>query len=265
MIFSPDVPFPDPFPKGGILLVDKPLGWSSFDVVKKIRYHLSKKLGVKRIKIGHAGTLDPLATGLLILCVGDFTKKIETFQAMSKSYTGTIVFGATTASLDLEQPIEATYPVEHLTDALLQQVRQQFIGPVEQVPPIYSAIKIDGKRVYKNARTGQEVQIEPRTIHIESLTLGPLRPVSAQPEAMRIVSERGATIRQHPDYENGLMADFEVVCSKGTYIRTLAADLGLAVESGAYLSLLRRTATGGHQVDHAGSVETWVKWIISGV
>ena len=144
---SPGVPFPTEFPKGAVLLVDKPLGWTSFDVVNKIRYLLSRKLGVKRIKIGHAGTLDPLASGLLILCTGDYTKKIESLQVLEKEYTGTITFGATTPSYDLEKSIDTTYPTAQLNDALLQELLGQFTGDIEQLPPMFSAVKVDGKKI----------------------------------------------------------------------------------------------------------------------
>ena len=243
-------------------MVDKPFGWTSFDVVNKIRYALSRRLGVKKPKIGHAGTLDPLATGLLILCVGEYTKKIEEFQAMPKEYTGVITFGATTPSFDLEKDMDATYPTAHLTNELMQHVKQQFTGVIRQIPPVFSAVKVDGRRLYKNARTGEEVELPERPVHIESFEISALRsvppPVHRLPSA---VSNKGAAIMLHPDYREGLQIDFRVVCSKGTYIRSLAHDLGQAAGSGAYLSSLRRTGTGGFSVEDAWEVEALVEWI----
>jgi tRNA pseudouridine55 synthase len=258
----PGQPFPDPYPEGAILLIDKPLGWSSFDVVNKVCYHLSRRVGVKRIKIGHAGTLDPLATGLLILCTGKYTKNIEVLQAEAKTYTGTFVFGATTDSYDLEKPPSAFFPTEHLTDQVVSAVVPRFLGDVEQIPPVYSAIKIDGKRVYKHARTGQEVDMPARTIKIYDFEVGPLSPIQLDPTRTepRNLAGKGTPIWQHPDYAQGLQCDFRVQCSKGTYIRTLAADMGEAVGSGAYLSALRRTASGGFSVDHAWQVEALIEW-----
>lgn len=261
-ILSKNQPFPDPFPKGALLLVDKPLGWTSFDVVNKIRYALSRRLGVKKLKIGHAGTLDPLATGLLILCVGEYTKKIEEFQAMPKEYTGVITFGATTASSDLEKPVNATFSTAHLTDTLLDETRQQFVGAIRQIPPVFSAVKVDGRRLYKNARTGEEVELPERPVHIESIEISPLRPVpSTVHRSPSTISKKGAPIHLYPDYMEGMQVDFRVVCSKGTYIRSLAHDLGQAAGSGAYLSSLRRTGTGGFSVEEAWEVEELVDWI----
>jgi tRNA pseudouridine55 synthase len=259
VILSKNQPLPAPFPKGAILLADKPLGWTSFDAVNKIRYALSRRLGLKKLKIGHAGTLDPLATGLLILCVGDYTKKIEEFQAMPKTYTGTITFGATTPSFDLEKAPDATFPTAHLTDELLQNaVRQQFTGDILQVPPVFSAVKVEGRRLYKNARTGEEVELPERPVRIESFEISPLRPVPSP------LSPHPALLKKimlHPDYAEGLQVDFQIVCSKGTYIRSLAHDLGQAVGSGAYLSRLRRTRTGELSVEDAWEMEALVAWI----
>lgn len=258
-ILSKNQPFPEPFPKGAILLADKPLGWTSFDVVNKIRYALSRRLGIKKLKIGHAGTLDPLATGLLILCIGDYTKKIEEFQALPKTYTGTITFGATTPSFDLEKAVNATFPTAHLTDELLQNVvKQQFTGEILQVPPVFSAVKVEGRRLYKNARTGEEVELPERPVRIESFEISALRPVSSPLASHPSFLKK---IMLHPDYAEGLQIDFQVVCSKGTYIRSLAHDLGQAVGSGAYLSSLRRTGTGGFSVENAWEMEALVAWI----
>jgi tRNA pseudouridine55 synthase len=261
-LLNPGVPFPDEYPAGAVLLVDKPLGWTSFDVVLKIRHHLSRRLGIKRIKIGHAGTLDPLATGLLVLCTGTYTRRIDEFQVAEKIYTGTITLGATTDSYDLEKPPLTTFPTAHLSDALLGAAAKQFVGHIEQVPPVFSAIKIDGKRVYKHARTGEEVDMPARPVHIRSLELSPLRPLDPtqlRTEA-RNVAAKGSPIWQHPDYAEGLQTDFRVVCGKGTYIRSLAFDLGEAVESGAYLSALRRTHTGGFGVADAWQISDLVAW-----
>ncbi len=255
-VISPGQTFPDPFPKGAMLLIDKPLAWTSFGVVNKVRYLLARKTGNKKIKVGHAGTLDPLATGLLILCVGDYTKRIEEFQSMPKTYTGTITFGATTPSFDLEKSPDTHYPTEHLTKNLLETARQQFLGDILQVPPIFSAVKVDGKRLYKNARTGQEVEMPHRPVQVASFDLlGDLRPVSPSLEGVIVASKKGSDIMLHPDYPAGLQIDFQVVCSKGTYIRSLANDLGQAVESGAYLSRLKRTAIGDFNVEKAWSIE----------
>ncbi len=261
-LLSPGDVFPSEYPKGAVLLVDKPLAWTSFDVVNKVRYLLSRRLGIKRIKIGHAGTLDPLATGLLVLCTDEYTKRIESLQALEKEYTGTITFGATTASYDLEKPAEGSFPIAHLNDALIQQiVQQQFTGEIQQIPPVFSAIKIDGKRVYKNARTGQITEIEPRPVRIDVFETGPLRPVPAATAAAQIISKKGAPIHLHPDYAEGVQCDFRVVCGKGTYIRSLAHDLGQALDTGAYLSSLRRTATGGFRVESAWTIDSLTAWL----
>lgn len=212
------------YKEGAMLLVDKPLGWTSFDVVNKIRYALTKRLGTKKLKVGHAGTLDPLATGLLLICIGKFTKKLNDFQDFDKSYTGTFFIGATTPSHDKETPIEAYYPTTHITPSLLEVAQQQFLGTIQQMPPIFSAIKVDGVPVYKKARAGKEVLLEKRTVTIYRFLL---------------------QSTQLPEIE------FEVACSKGTYIRSLAYDFGVALGSGAFLSGLRRTQIGDYHVNHA--------------
>lgn len=262
IFFSPGQPFPDPFPKGAMLLIDKPLAWTSFGVVNKVRYLLARKTGNKKLKVGHAGTLDPLATGLLILCVGDYTKRIEEFQAMPKAYSGTITLGATTPSFDLEKAPDTFYPVDHLNKTLLEAATRQFIGDILQIPPIFSAVKVDGRRLYKNARTGQEVEMPHRPVHIDSFELvGDLRPVTDALETSMVASKKGSPIMLHPNYAAGKQIDFEVICSKGTYIRSLANDLGQAVGSGAYLSSLRRTGTGGFEVKNAWTLEAFEEWI----
>ena len=267
-ILQKNTPFPDPFPKGALVLIDKPYSWTSFSVVNKVRYLLAQRLGIKpkKLKVGHAGTLDPLATGLLILCIGDYTKQIEGLQALSKTYTGVITFGATTPSFDLEKGVDATFPTEHLTDDVVQAALPQFIGDIMQVPPVFSAVKVDGKRLYKNARTGETVEMPFRPVRVDSFTVGPLRRVAetaAQPP--KVISQKGAAIMLHPDYPDGLQLDFQVVCGKGTYIRSLANDLGQAVGSGAYLSSLRRTETGGFSVGDAWEMAAFEEWVKSEV
>ena len=211
---------------GEVLLIDKAEDWTSFDVVNYLRSGLSRYLGIKRLKVGHAGTLDPMATGLLIVCTGKFTKRINELQDMDKTYTGTIFFGATTPSFDRESEPDAFYPLEHITDDMIHGICAKFTGELDQVPPLYSAIHIDGQRAYKLARKGggNEITLPPRRITIHELSFTRI----ALPEA-----------------------DFVVRCSKGTYIRSLARDIGTALDSGAYLSALRRTAIGTFSVDNA--------------
>ena len=220
------------FKNGQILLIDKPLNWTSFQVVNKLRWHIRKTFGIKKIKVGHAGTLDPLATGLLVICTGKMTKRIDTFQAQVKEYTGTITLGSTTPSFDLETNIDQTYPTEHITEKLIQETTKQFIGDIEQYPPVFSAIKKDGKRLYEFARAGEAVEIKPRTIHISEFE-----------------------IKRFQNNE----VDFRVVCSKGTYIRSLANDFGKALQSGGHLSTLRRTKIGDFHVDNALSIENFIE------
>lgn len=213
------------FQEGQILLIDKPLTWSSFQAVNKIKYALLKNLDLpKKFKIGHAGTLDPLASGLLIICTGKFTKKISELQGQIKEYTGTITLGATTPSYDLETEVNETFPTEHITDELILETTKQFIGIIDQFPPIFSAIKKDGKRLYEHARAGEEVEIQSRKVEIMEF------------EITRI---------------NLPEVDFRVVCSKGTYIRSLAFDFGKALNSGGHLTALRRTKIGDFSVDNA--------------
>lgn len=210
---------------GKILLIDKPLTWSSFQAVNKIKYTLKRKYNLpKSFKIGHAGTLDPLATGLLIICTGKFTKKIQELQGMIKEYTGTFYIGATTPSYDLETEVDKTFSTEHITDELIKETTQKFLGKIDQKPPVFSAIKKKGKRLYEHARAGEEVEIQSRKISIYEFEITRI----ALPEI-----------------------DFRVVCSKGTYIRSLAYDFGKALNSGAYLSSLRRTKIGEFSVENA--------------
>ena len=215
--------------EGKVLLVDKPLTWSSFQAVNKLKYTLMRKYDLpKKFKIGHAGTLDPLATGLLIICTGKFTKRITEIQAQAKEYTGTITVGATTPSYDLETEINATFPTDHITEALILENTKQFIGEIDQKPPVFSAIKKDGKRLYEHARAGEEIEIEFRktTIHEFEITRVELPQI-----------------------------DFRVSCSKGTYIRSLAYDFGMALQSGGHLSALRRTKIGDYCVEDGISPE----------
>ena len=214
------------FKEGQVLLFDKPLNWTSFQLVNKVRWLIRKTYKIKKIKVGHAGTLDPLATGLLIICTGKFTKRIEEFMGQEKEYTGTIVLGATTPSYDLETEVNETFPIDHITDASIKDATTQFLGEIDQVPPIFSALKKDGKRLYELAREGKEVEIKSRKIEI---------------------SEFEITRIDLPE------VDFRVVCSKGTYIRSLAHDFGKALGSGAYLSELRRTKIGDFNVNNATS------------
>ena len=220
------------FKNGQILLFDKPLEWTSFQVVNKVRWLIRKNCGIKKIKVGHAGTLDPLATGLLIICTGKFTKKIQELQGQEKEYTGTFTLGATTPSYDLETEIDNTFPTDHLSAEKLQQATEQFKGDIEQFPPVFSALKKDGKRLYEYARKGEEVKINSRMVNISSFEL---------------------TDIELPN------VDFKVSCSKGTYIRSLAHDFGKAVKSGAHLSALRRTKIGDFNVENAFTIDTFIE------
>lgn len=219
--------------EGQIILIDKPLTWSSFQAVNKLKYILKRKYDLpKKFKIGHAGTLDPLATGLLIICTGKFTKKITEIQAQTKEYTGTITVGATTPSYDLETEVNATFPTEHITEALILEATKQFLGEIDQKPPVFSAIKKEGKRLYEHARAGEEVEIAARktTIYEFEITKINLPEIS-----------------------------FRVQCSKGTYIRSLAFDFGIALNSGAHLSDLRRTKIGDYSVANGVTPEDFEK------
>jgi len=219
------------FQSGQVILIDKPLQWTSFQVVNKLRWAIRKAYKIKKIKVGHAGTLDPLATGLLIICTGKMTKQISTFQSQTKTYTGTITLGGTTPSYDLETEIATTLPIEHISSDLIHSTVKQFIGEIDQLPPIFSAIKKDGKRLYEHARSGEAVDIKPRKITIETFKITKI-------EMPKLA--------------------FTVVCSKGTYIRSLAHDFGKALNSGAHLSALRRTKIGNYSVENALSIEDFM-------
>lgn len=212
------------FKSGEILLFDKPLNWTSFQVVNKVRWLIRKSCHIKKIKVGHAGTLDPLATGLLIICTGKFTKRITELQGQVKEYTGTISLGATTPSFDLETEIDQTYPTDHITEELLNKTAEKFLGKIQQTPPVFSALKKDGKRLYEYAREGKEIEVKSREVEI---------------------SEFEINTKDFPKI------GFRVVCSKGTYIRSLAHEFGEALNSGAHLSELRRTAIGDYSVKDA--------------
>lgn len=222
------------FKEGEVLYFDKPLRWTSFAVVNKIRYHISRKLGVKKIKVGHAGTLDPLATGVMIICTGKATKRIEEFQYHTKEYIATLQLGATTPSYDLEKEIDATYPTEHITREMVEEVLQQFKGTIEQIPPAFSACKVDGKRAYDLARKGDEVELKPKTLVIDEIEL-----LECNLPEIKI----------------------RVVCSKGTYIRALARDIGEALQSGAHLTGLIRTRAGEVRLEDCMQVEDFPEWL----
>lgn len=216
------------FLDGEILYIDKPLGWTSFDAVKRVRGVLARRMKVKKLKVGHAGTLDPLATGVMIVCTGRATKRIDELQAGVKEYIATIALGATTPSFDLETEIDATYPTDHITRELVEETLRRFTGRIEQIPPAYSACKIEGVRAYELARQGEEVNLKPKILVIDEIELLEFDPT-------RIV--------------------VRVVCSKGTYIRALARDIGVALGSGGHLTALRRTRVGDVSVDKCLSVE----------
>ena len=221
------------YQEGQILLIDKPLKWSSFQAVNKLKFGLIKELKLpKKFKIGHAGTLDPLASGLLLICTGKFTKRIEELQGQAKEYTGTITVGSTTPSYDLETEINATFPTEHITEALINETLPQFIGEIDQKPPVFSAIKKDGKRLYESARAGIEVEIKTRKVSVSEFEITRI----ALPEI-----------------------DFRIVCSKGTYIRSIAYDFGLALNSGGHLTALRRTKIGDYSVENATEPEAFIE------
>lgn len=219
------------FITGEVLYIDKPLRLTSFDVVGRIRWHLCRKLGVKKLKVGHAGTLDPLATGVMIVCTGKATKRIEEFQYATKEYVADIRLGATTPSFDLEKEIDAYYQVEHITEDLVRETLATFVGTIEQVPPAFSACMVDGVRAYELARKGREVELKPKTLVIDEIEL-------------LSCNLPDITIR--------------VVCSKGTYIRALARDIGVALHSGAHLTALRRTRVGNVRVEDCVSPDVFI-------
>ncbi len=219
------------FKNGQVLLINKPVHWTSFQVVNKLRWKIRRKFDLGKIKVGHAGTLDPLATGLLIICTGSFTKKIDEYQAQIKEYTGEITLGATTPSYDLETEVDETFPIDHITSDLIHKTVQQFVGDIEQIPPMFSAIKMAGVRLYDLARQGKTREIKSRNVTIETFEITNINLPKIQ---------------------------FRVVCSKGTYIRSLAYDFGKALNSGGYLSKLRRTKIGNFNVKDAVEIEDFI-------
>ena len=216
------------FIEGEILYFNKPLRWTSFDLVNKFRYKLSRKLKVKKIKVGHAGTLDPLATGVMIICTGRATKRIEDFQYQTKEYVATLKLGETTPSFDLEKEVDAVYPTEHISRSMVEEVLTSFVGKIQQVPPVFSACKVDGKRAYDLARKGEEVELKAKTLVIDEIEL-----LNCELPVIKI----------------------RVVCSKGTYIRALARDIGVALNSGAHLIALERTRIGDITLDQCMNPE----------
>tara|TARA_B110000037_G_C17123018_1_gene506698 strand:+ start:4356 stop:5069 length:714 start_codon:yes stop_codon:yes gene_type:complete len=232
MVLTKDNENPD-FQAGSIIIVDKPLTWTSFNVVSKIRYIISRKLNIKKIKVGHAGTLDPLATGVLIICTGKATKTIESIQAAEKEYTGTFFIGATTPSYDKEMPIDNKFSIEHIDKDLMEKTRLSFLGETDQHPPIFSALKVDGKRAYKSAREGVKVKLKPRKITITDFEI---------------------------DYNLPELA-FKVACSKGTYIRSIAYDFGKKMNAGSYMSSLIRTRNGDYTIEDAWNLEELIEYI----
>lgn len=222
------------FQAGEIIPIEKPYTWTSFQIVSKVRYHLSRKYGIKRFKVGHAGTLDPLATGVLLLCTGKATKRIEELQSHTKEYVAEITLGATTPSFDMEHPVDATYPYEHITKEMVEKVLEQFTGEIEQRPPLFSACKVEGKRAYDLARKGSDMQLEPKKIRIDSIEL-------LEYDLPRI--------------------KIRVTCGKGTYIRSLARDIGQALQSGGYLSDLIRTRIGEFELKDCITPDAFQEWL----
>ena len=222
------------FQEGEILYFDKPLHWTSFKLVKTLRNSISRALGIKKIKVGHAGTLDPLATGVLLVCTGKATKRIEELQAHTKEYVATLRLGATTPSFDLEKPVDAEYPTEHITREMVEETLNRFVGTIEQVPPVFSACKVNGSRAYDLARKGEEVELKAKTLVIDEMEL-------LRCELPEIV--------------------IRVVCSKGTYIRALARDIGVALQSGAHLTALRRTRIGTVRVEDCLKLDDFAEWL----
>ena len=222
------------FVAGEVIAINKPYTWTSFQIVNKVRYQLSRAHGIKRFKVGHAGTLDPLATGVLLLCTGKATKRIEELQTQTKEYEAEIMLGATTPSFDMEHPVNATYPYEHITREMTEEVLKQFTGNIAQRPPLFSACKVDGKRAYDLARGGSDMELAPKQIRIDEIEL-----LSFELPKIRI----------------------RVVCGKGTYIRSLARDIGEALGSGAYLTALARTRIGEYKLEECINIESFPEWL----
>lgn len=224
------------FTQGEIICIDKPYGMSSFGALARVRYLISRHLGAKRVKTGHAGTLDPLATGVLIICTGRKTKMIEELQAHTKEYTATLKLGATTPSYDCEHTVDFTYPTAHITRRLIEDTLQRFVGEIHQIPPSYSACKVGGKRAYELMRKGHDVELKPKVLRIDEIELTSFNPATMQ-------------------------VGIRVVCGKGTYIRALARDIGTAIGSGAYLTSLRRTRVGSVNVTDCITLDAFPAWL----
>ena len=222
--------------QGEIICIDKPYEITSFGALARVRYLLSRRLGVKRVKIGHAGTLDPLATGVLVLCTGKATKRIAELQTHTKEYVATLQLGATTPSYDMEHPVNETFETAHITSEAIHQALQQFVGEIQQVPPTYSAVKVNGDRAYDLRRKGKDVELAPKTLRIDEIEV------------------------QHFDPSQMLLT-IRVVCGKGTYIRALARDVGRALQSGAYLTALRRTRVGDVRVENCLQLDSFKEWL----
>ena len=222
------------FITGEVIAINKPYTWTSFQIVNKVRYHLSRRFKVKRFKVGHAGTLDPLATGVLLLCTGKATKRIEELQKQTKEYIAEIMLGATTPSYDMEHPVNETFPYEHITKDMVCEILKQFVGDIAQRPPLFSACKVDGKRAYDLARKGSDMQLEPKQIRIDEIEL-----MECDLPKIKI----------------------RVVCGKGTYIRSLARDIGEALQSGAYLTALTRTRIGEYNIEDCINPEAFQEWL----
>ena len=222
------------FIAGEIIPINKPYAWTSFQIVNKVRYHLSRKYGIKRFKVGHAGTLDPLASGVLLLCTGKATKRIEELQTHTKEYVAEITLGATTPSFDMEHPVDATYPYEHITREMVEETLQKFVGDIDQRPPLFSACKVDGKRAYDLARKGSDLELAAKRIRIDAIEL--------------------------LDYDLPRIK-IKVTCGKGTYIRSLARDIGEALQSGGYLSDLVRTRIGEYSLEDCITPESFQEWL----
>lgn len=263
------------FQAGEILYIDKPYRWTSFDVVNKVRWLLCKRLGTKKLKVGHAGTLDPLATGVMIVCTGRATKRIDELQANTKEYVATLRLGATTPSFDLEHPIDAYYPTGHITRELIETTLQQFLGRIEQIPPVYSAVKVDGKRAYDLARKEKDVELKPKFLVIDEIELldyrltpeGSPSVLPVEEESLPRTGMRRKAFLTSPaapddsvDYPS---ITLRIVCSKGTYIRALARDIGQALGSGAHLTALRRTRIGNVHIDECLSMLDFPQWLES--
>ena len=255
--------------KPGIVIpIDKPLQWTSFQVVNKLKWHIKRTFGIKKFKIGHAGTLDPLASGLLLVCIGSATKRIDELQSGDKLYTGTMVLGATTPCFDMEQPIDRFYPFDQLTPQSIDEARRQFVGDIEQIPPMYSAVKVNGQRAYVSARDGVVQDILPKKITIHDFQITAFRPGNGEPTTATAEIMANEAKQLHPITERHLykqplgsvppqlpQLDFAIRCGKGTYIRSIARDMGEALGTGAFLSALRREQIGDYTLLNAIDID----------